>query len=308
LITAHNAVIGLLLAADVATALAYFLQQAGYTIVVVASLEDMDARVSTENVSAWIFDAHSEAAYTRLIASGKFLLPADNAPAVADGTAFSRWADGLLRQLDAAAAEALEIAETRGLGASWHSVRAVWLLAGSAGAGVAVQQFLNGFTQPPPVAFIYAQHFDPQRQDQLHDMTPENPCFRLHVGEGVHQLARGRVIMIPPRCKVSLDRFGVLSSSRSDWGGGNTPDINELMIIMTAARLPELGVIVFSGMGDDGCDALPVADAAGARIWAQQPSTAVCDSMPRSAIATGLVHRVDAPGQLARDLEQLYTL
>ena len=268
----------------------------------------MDTLVNAQNLSAWIFDAHSEAAYTHLLASGKFLLPADNPPPVADGATFALWAEGLLRQLDAARAEAQAIAETRGLGAGWHAVSAVWLLAGSAGAGAAVQKFLNGFAQPPPVAFIYAQHFDPQRQDQLHDVTPENSEFQLHVGEGVHQLARGRVILIPPRCKVSIDRFGVLSSSRSDWGGGNTPDINELMVIMTAARLPELGVIVFSGMGDDGSEALPVVDAAGARIWAQRPSTAICDSMPRSAIATGLVHRVDTPARLARELEQLYTL
>ncbi len=45
-------------------------------------------------------------------------------------------------------------------GNRWGEVRGVWLLAGSAGATAAIQAFLNSFTEPPPVAFLYAQHLE----------------------------------------------------------------------------------------------------------------------------------------------------
>ena len=146
------------------------------------------------------------------------------------------------------------------------------LLAGSAGATSAVQQFLNVFERPPPVAFIYAQHYDPDKQYQLEQYSLQNGAFSLCVGEGTHTMVPGRVIMIPPRCRVRIEDFGRLSSTRAGWGQGHTPDINELLFIFTAARLPAPAVIFFSGMGDDGSAALRVFSTAGGRIWSQAPS------------------------------------
>jgi len=189
----------------------------------------------------------------------------------------------------------------------WQDVEAVWVLAGSAGASSAVQQFLNAFEVPPPVAFIYAQHYDPARQEQLLQLTAENPAFQLVLGEGVHNLLPGSVIMIPPRSKVSIGRFGQIASTDISWGKKHTPDIDELLVIFAAANLPSTGVIIFSGMGRDGADALRVLDASGTRIWAQTTESAVCSSMPRAAIGTGLVHRTGTPAQLAAAMTGLYS-
>jgi len=189
----------------------------------------------------------------------------------------------------------------------WQEAEAVWVLAGSAGASSAVQQFLNAFEVPPPVAFVYAQHYDPARQEQLLQFTAENPAFKLVLGEGVHKLAPGRVIIIPPQSKVIIGRFGDICSTDVSWGSKHTPDINELLVIFAAANLPSTGVIIFSGMGSDGSDVLKVLDASGTRLWAQTTESAVCSSMPRAAIATGLVHRTGTPVELAEALTRLYS-
>ena len=256
-------------------------------------------------MDAWIFDVSVDDVIDLLLTTGSFLLLADNIPNVDDSEHLSNWADGLLKQLDAGLADIATAAHGRKTN-RWSGVEGVWLLAGSAGATGAVQQFLNAFTKPPPVAFIYAQHFDPAKQHQLESFTLQNSEFSLVIAEGVHSLESSRVIMVPPRCKVALGDAGQIASTRLEWGGNYTPDINELLVILTAAKLPSPGVIVFSGMGDDGAAALRIFEAAGGRVWAQSPASAVCEAMPQAAIDTGLVHKSADPAALAHALEQLY--
>jgi chemosensory pili system protein ChpB (putative protein-glutamate methylesterase) len=297
--------IGLALEGAARDPLIQTLSSAGYEVHIAADMSRVQSLLARDMMEAWIFDARSDRVFDLLRASGRFLLPADNPPSPADVAKFSNWAEGLLKQLDAGLADAAVQAVGDKVDL-WSEVRGVWLLAGSAGATSAIQQFLNAFRAPPPVAFIYAQHYDPSKQYQLDSFTVQNTQFSLYVGEGVHSLSPARIIMIPPRCKVTVGSFGQISSTRSSWGGHHTPDINELLVILTAANLPSPGVIIFSGMGDDGAGALQVFDAAGGRIWAQDPATAVCHAMPQAAINTGLVHRSGNPVELARALEQLY--
>lgn len=295
--------IGLALPGPAQQQLARALYAAGYEVYIAANA----AQVPGERVDAWIFDARWEEMLEVLLATGQFILPAENPPDPEDLREFANWSDGLVRQIDDALASQAAAVRPRDQGGNWSQVKAVWLLAGSAGATSAVQQFLNGFSQPPPIAFIYAQHYAPEKQDQLEQYTLQNKAFSLIVGEGVHSLAPGRIVMIPPRCQVSIGDFGRIASTRTDWGSHHTPDINELLYIFTGAGLPCPGVIVFSGMGDDGAAALKVFDAAGGRIWAQSPDSSVCPGMPQAAINTGRVHRTGTPGQLAAALELLHS-
>ena len=188
----------------------------------------------------------------------------------------------------------------------WEDVEAVWVLAGSAGAGSAVRDFLNAFTAAPPVAFIYALHFDPDKQEQLQQLTLENPAFNLQLCDGSHTLVPGSVIMVPPRGKVTIGSDGSMCSTDISWEQCHTPDIAELLVIFSAANLPNPGVIVFSGMGSDGTQVLNVLDAGGTRIWAQSPESAICSSMPQAAVDTGLVHCTGTPEELAKEFVQLF--
>jgi chemosensory pili system protein ChpB (putative protein-glutamate methylesterase) len=119
-------------------------------------------------------------------------------------------------------------------------------------------------------------------------------------------LTPGRVIIVPPQCTISITAPGNVSSTHLAWSNQHTPNIDELLVILSAAKLPLLGVIVFSGMGDDGVKALPTVDAAGGRIWVQSLTSAICDSMPKAALKTELAHKTDDPAQLASALEALY--
>jgi chemotaxis response regulator CheB len=189
---------------------------------------------------------------------------------------------------------------------AWDRVKAVWLLAGSAGATGAVQRFLAAFRTCPPVAFVYAQHYDPARQEQLRQLTASNLIFHMELIEGPSQLAPGRVLIVPPRNRIAFGDNGAVGLEAARWRGGHTPDFNELGSMLAAARLPASGLILFSGMGSDGCLSLELLSEAGSRIWAQDPATATCRGIPSAALATGLVQYSGTPEALALHLQQLY--
>lgn len=290
---------------DARHALVAALSKAGYEVEVAASPDRLEALVARNGIDAWIFDARSDGVLEMLLPTGCYLLPADNIPESSDRQEVADWAASLLIQLDLALTISSK-ATPAGGASRWGEVRAVWLIAGSAGATSAVQEFFDGFDEPPPVAFIYAQHLDPGQQHQLESFTLGNPSFSLTLAEGAQVLEPGRIVMVSPQRKVVLNKFGHIAGIRSDWAAAHTPDINELLIILTAARLPSPGVIVFSGMGDDGAEALPVFDAGGGVIWAQSPDSAIAAGMPQAAIDTGLVERTGDPQALARALTNLY--
>ncbi len=135
-----------------------------------------------------------------------------------------------------------------------RNIRAVWLLAGSAGAPPAVHAFLNAMTEPPPVAFLYAQHFDVDRESQLRGLVPENPVFTMALLEDHAALEAGVVTIISPACQFSLVRDSVVARAGRSWGSGHAPDINQAIRELSRSGAVATGVILFSGMGADGAE------------------------------------------------------
>ena len=187
-----------------------------------------------------------------------------------------------------------------------EDVKSVWLMVGSTGAGEALQAFLNRFRTPPPIAFLYAQHYDPELQDHLGELTLENSSFELCLADRSACLKPGRVVIVPPRNRVSIADTGCVSPAGLGWRNRYSPHIDELLLTFSRAGLPAPGVIFFSGMGDDGSRALLQIADSGTDLWAQDPLTAVCGAMPQAAIDTGLVSYVSCPAGLASALLNRY--
>ncbi|MFK7978007.1 MAG: chemotaxis protein CheB [Halioglobus sp.] len=281
------------------------LSRAGHDVHVAADKLRVQSMLDREVVDAWIVDASAESVLSQLLLTDSYVLPADNIPNISDGQQFNVWIESVLRQLEMALLRPPVIASIANR-RHWQEVQAVWLLAGSAGATAAVAQFLNAFTEQPPVAFLYAQHLDPQLHHQLERFTLSSDLFSLCVSQGSHSLQRGSVVMISPSHTVALHETGRITSNSEPWAADHTPDINELLILLSAMRVARRGVIVFSGMGDDGREALPTFDASGGSIWAQSPDSAMSAAMPSAAIATGLVERIGAPAELAAAFSARY--
>ena len=63
--------------------------------------------------------------------------------------------------------------------------------------------------------------------------------------------------------------------------------------------------VILSGTGSDGTNGLRAINEAGGFAMVQEPTTAECDGMPRTAIATGVVDRILSPQELAQVISQL---
>jgi len=298
-------VIGVLISSEpIASAFKEVLVRAGYEVVMEIEQFATRQRVESAEVSAWVSDTSSDQVFDWLFGTGKLLFPANNAPNVGQRKEFYQWSSDLLLQINIAFKEPFP--EVRTPDSDFSSSDDMWLLVGSAGAPSAVQLFLNSFKSLPPVGFVYAQHFAVQDQQVLAQLSAENPLFSMEVGVGFHTVEAGRVIVVPPQCQIRFDDFGNITSTRSPWNPPYTPNIEQLFTLFSGIDLSPAGVIVFSGMGDDGASSLGLLHQSGTRIWSQSLQSSICDSMPQSALNTGLVDIQGAPEQLAAALQELY--
>lgn len=263
-------------------------------------------RIESAEVSAWVSDTRSEEVFDWLFNTGKQLFPANNAPSVGQRKEFYDWSSDLVQQISVALNDSLGPVQPPNATNDTSQTSDIWLLVGSAGAPSAVQSFLSAFEVLPPVCFIYAQHFSVEEQQVLDHLSAENPIFSMEVGVGLHAAEAGRVIVVPPQCQILVDDFGNITSTRSPWNPPYTPNIEQLFTLFASTNLSPAGVIVFSGMGNDGANSLSLLHQRGTRIWSQSLQSSICDSMPQAALGTGLVDFQAAPEQLASALQELY--
>lgn len=180
--------------------------------------------------------------------------------------------------------------------------RQVWVLGASLGGPEAVKAFLDALPAGLPVAFIYAQHIDPRFEDTLRSTIGRHSYYRMRTFESGSRLLYGQVMVAPVSCEFHFDRSGYMHSLGSAWPGPYGPSIDQVMLNVHRYYGERAGYILFSGMGNDGSEAVTAIAAPGMPIWVQSPSTCANSSMPESALETNKVTFHGDPFQLANQL------
>lgn len=179
----------------------------------------------------------------------------------------------------------------------------VWLLGASMGGPNAIKQFFDALPAQLPVAFIYAQHIDPAFEATLGQTIGRHSHYRFkNFAEGDH-LNYGEVLVAPIEHEFYFNEHKQLCSKNSLWPGPYGPSIDQTILNINQAFTNCAGYIIFSGMGNDGAEAIAELGHQLA-IWAQTPSSCASSSMPESAIATGKVNFTGTPQELAQQLVQ----
>ncbi len=173
-------------------------------------------------------------------------------------------------------------------------------VAASTGGPPAVQQMLCGLPRDFSAAVIIAQHmparFTKAFADRLDRLVP------LQVIEAVdgHPICEGVVYVAPGSGNVEVARaengapmIRVVSPDREARGGPViTPSGDHLFTSLAHHFGPRLCAVVLTGMGSDGRRGCIAARAAGAKIVAEDPDSAVMPGMPYSVIEDGLADHV----------------
>ena len=165
----------------------------------------------------------------------------------------------------------------------------------STGGPAALMQIFAAFAQPPPCAFVVAQHMPEGFTRGFADRLDRLTSMRAREARGGEVPAVGEILVAPGGHHLELEFVGDRAAARvvpSCARDRYAPSVDRLFT--SAAKLygADLLAIVLTGMGDDGAlGARAVADAGGAVI-AESEESAVIFGMPRQAIHTGAVDRV----------------
>ena len=176
----------------------------------------------------------------------------------------------------------------------------------STGGPAALIQLFSGFTEPPPCAFVVAQHMPEGFTRGFAERIDRLTCLSAREAQGGEALAPGSVLVSPGGSHLEFvhDGRGVVSAvvSRTE-KDKYAPSVDRMFASASKHFGSDTLAIVLTGMGDDGRTGVCAVKEAGGTVWAESEETAVIFGMPQQAIRTGSVDRVLRLGEFAASIQ-----
>jgi chemosensory pili system protein ChpB (putative protein-glutamate methylesterase) len=303
--------IGIVAAGDLSRhVLKNLLQESGYGARCFSAAQLADCLADVQQLGearpdAWVVDGADTDVDELLdqlvsLSDAPFLIT-EEAPPLQQSVAYDIWRRRLLDKID-------EL--TASLGAAPWSERqvpvAVWVLAASTGGPEAVSRFLAALTPGLPIAMVYAQHIEANFDRVLAGALERHKNYAITMGRGEQHLRPGSLLVVPADRQLRFLPFHRVVETRKRWEGRYQPAIDQVIAELGRIYQQRCGVIIFSGLCDDGALGCRVLQARGGEIWVQSPECCVSPDMPNAALATGSVSRQGTPEQLARALSSRY--
>lgn len=186
------------------------------------------------------------------------------------------------------------------------ATKELWVLGASTGGVEAVRAFFSALPAGLDVGFIYVQHIDSGHEQSLADMVNKYghyPAYPVSHGDVIQP---NRTAIVANDLHIMVQDNGTLSVTDQAWSGRYSPSIDQVFANVAVSYGQHSGVIIFSGMGDDGTSGARLVKQKGGRVWAQSPDSCVVSSMPDEVISAGLTEVVATPEGLAEQFAQHY--
>jgi chemosensory pili system protein ChpB (putative protein-glutamate methylesterase) len=162
----------------------------------------------------------------------------------------------------------------------------VWVLAGSTGGIEAVSRFLSLVPRRQDVGFVYVQHLYLQQHPQLLRVVERHGDWPARGVDYGASLKGGWVTVPSADERFDIDEDGVMGVvSGEGWKPPYRPNIDEVAFAIARRYRHKSGLIVFSGMGQDGCGGADAIVGEGGALWVQAPQTCAAVSMPQQVLA-----------------------
>ncbi|HEY4219695.1 MAG TPA: chemotaxis protein CheB, partial [Myxococcota bacterium] len=136
------------------------------------------------------------------------------------------------------------------------------------------------------MAFVVVQHLSPHHESQLPSLLSRQTPIEVKSAADGMKVERNHVYVIPPNTDLAILQ-GVLHLMTP--GVGPRLSIDYFMRSLAEDQGSRAIGVILSGTGSDGSAGLRAIKEAGGITFAQEPTSAKYDAMPRNAIATGLV-------------------
>jgi two-component system CheB/CheR fusion protein len=173
----------------------------------------------------------------------------------------------------------------------------------SAGGIEAITRLLEALPTDTGMAFVVVQHLSPAHESMLAEILGR--ATRMPVAEAKEgtRIEANHVYVIPPNRTLAIAEGALTLSPRVESRGQVHP-INEFMRSLAEVQGYKAIGVVLSGSANDGTVGLEEIKAAGGITFAQD-ITAEQSSMPRSAVAAGVVDFVLPPDEIAHELARI---
>jgi chemosensory pili system protein ChpB (putative protein-glutamate methylesterase) len=299
------------------------LSDAHYDIVVELNTEQLASNFNASSeaikeyrLDAWLLDMEEDLqrALGILVESCDLpLLVNDEVPPVQEIDAHEYWRRRLLEKLEEVAIAArLDDSELgSGTQSTTHSTRElnhgvaannVWVLAASCGGPEAVKAFLQHLPSGLPFAMVYGQHIETNFDNLLASAVGKDHSYSIKLVKGEQILQHGEIAVVPVDRQLKFLSRGRVVETRKPWGGAYQPSLDQVISELSRVYRERLGVIIFSGLCNDGEIGCRVAKACGAKVWVQEPESCQSPDMVNAALSTGCVSYQGTPEELAAAL------
>ena len=178
----------------------------------------------------------------------------------------------------------------------------LWVLAASTGGPAAVKEFLSHLPAELGIAFVYVQHIDANYGATLIKMMSNAGSYPASLAYHGAVLQRDTIALLSAERHIEICSNGTLLLSDQPWGGCYAPSIDQVVANVARTYRERSGLIIFTGMGDDGAISSRLIKQQGGQVWAQSPASCTSSSMPDAALAMNSVSFCGTPRELALQL------
>ncbi|MEY5029177.1 MAG: hypothetical protein RLZ63_1492 [Pseudomonadota bacterium] len=180
----------------------------------------------------------------------------------------------------------------------------LFVIGGSTGAPQALEQILSHLPQDFSSPIVCVQHMSPGFIQGMAEWLNGRTKLRIEVSSDGKAILPGHVVLSQDSCHLEINSNKTCHTHVLN-AGENFPSIDRLFRSAAATYGQECVGILLSGMGMDGVAGLRAIEYAGGITVAQDPLSAVIDSMPRKAIETGAVQHILPPKEIAALMSKL---
>jgi two-component system CheB/CheR fusion protein len=171
----------------------------------------------------------------------------------------------------------------------------------SAGGLDALKKFFSNMPPEPGMAFVVVQHLDPTHKSNMVHLLNKYTSLKVYQALDGMGVKPDHVYIIPPNRDMGIMNGSIQLMEPTEPHGLRLP-INYFFKNLADDQKDKSIAIIFSGFGSDGTLGLRAVKAMGGMIMSQDPKTADSDSMPKSAIQTGLVDFILPPEKMPEKL------
>ncbi len=185
------------------------------------------------------------------------------------------------------------------------SAKIIWVLAASTGGPAAVKKFLSALPANINVGFIYVQHIDKGFDGTLVKAMNGSSVYPAKLIVHGDVVKNNEISIVPPDKATEIIANGTFIVKNQPWSAPYSPSVDSI-VADTAYHFGEnSGVIVFSGMGNDGVIGGKIMQRNGGKLWVQSLNSCTSTSMPEAVIDGGGVDLVGTPEELAEEFIKL---